>query len=174
MSTLASIALTSVAVLSTTTPAVAMDPERRALLAIPVSKFAEAVGCAAPVENPQDILMAELGPDESEDISTYIAFPYTDVGCQGGTGTTTAIPVVVRVNEYRPSAPSYVDLWATSKIEFVGMHSRNLVSVEALAMNRIRIVSLEYGEGDANCCPSMLVDRVYRWERGGIWRPEVE
>ena len=173
MSTLASIALTSAAVLSTTTPAAAMDPERRALLAIPVTKFAEAVGCAAPVENPQDILMAELGLNESEDIATYIAFPITDVGCEGGTGTTAFFPVVVRVKEYRSWAP-YVDLWATSEIKFVGMNSRNLKSVEALAMNRIRIVALEYGEGDANCCPSMLVDRVYRWERGGIWRPEVE
>ncbi|NOD86698.1 MULTISPECIES: hypothetical protein [unclassified Ruegeria] len=150
--------------------AMAMDADREAIINEKVGSFVDAVGCADP-EAAQSLL-AELGTDDF-DVTTYIAFPVVDVGCAGGAGTSAFTPVVVRVPEYRPSA-AHVDMWATAEIEFVGIPARGLISIEALASNRMHIVGKDFADGDPNCCPSKLVDRVYRWERGGFWLPEVD
>ncbi|NOC82838.1 hypothetical protein [Ruegeria sp. HKCCD6428] len=151
--------------------AMALDAERHAIVASQVDSFVSAVGCTES-DGAHEILIADLGTDDL-DVSTYIAFPVADVGCQGGTGTSAFTPVVVRVPEYRTMA-AHVDMWATAEIDFVGMPSRGLVAVEALANDRVRIVGHKFADGDPNCCPSKIVDRVYRYEREGFWLPEVD
>ncbi|NOE20831.1 hypothetical protein GS634_22095 [Ruegeria atlantica] len=150
--------------------ATAMDADRETIVNEKVSSFVNAVGCVDP-EAAQS-LIAELGTNDL-DVTTYIAFPIVDIGCAGGTGTAAFTPVVVRVPEHQPFA-AHVDMWATAEIDFVGMPARGLTSVAALAPNRIHIVGKDFADGDPNCCPSKLVDRVYRWERGGFWLPEID
>ena len=157
--------------------AMALDPERRALITEPVINFANAIGCSdygIIGEETEEILIAELGTDESGHYSSYIAFPIVDIECAGGSGTSAFTPTVVRVDEIR--LRSYVDLQETSDIEFIGLSTRGLVSVEALSSDRILISAMQYADGDPNCCPSEQVSQIYskHWGRGGFWLPEID
>lgn len=131
--------------------------------------YADSLGCAGSIE-PADI--ATLVPWETGTIreeAEYAAIWYGDIGCLGGSGTTTPNLAIVKIGS---GNTFYVVPGRSSpQIAFETAGSRIGVSrILGNTKNTLTLEGYDYAENDAMCCPSIRKQFTVRSDEKGNWR----
>ena len=124
-----------------------------------VSRYAQATGCFT--EQPLNPRLITKYEDKENGIeNAYIAMPYSDLSCAGGTGTTAATIVVVRDvgGKYHPGYYK-VDPALSQPVARQEGLPRSMISIYQKD-GQLFATGLEYGDNDPNCCPS--IKTVYK------------
>lgn len=99
----------------------------------------------------------------------YLVFAASDVGCQGGTGSTFYVPVVVE-GQFSSLHFHVVPEESGPLVELDLVNLSSLESVEAIDKRTIRVKWKDWADGDGNCCPSLSSEVVLNQDRFGNWR----
>ncbi|MFQ1702766.1 hypothetical protein ACJ5NV_19470 [Loktanella agnita] len=118
------------------------------------------------------VLQAEQGVFDSEPYKEgrFLILVAADLGCLGGTGTVSYLPIMV---EKGMSSSAYYVLPELSApaIQIEGVYPQFIQSLRALDTQQIEITWLEYAADDANCCPSITNTAILQQDAAGNWRP---
>lgn len=132
--------------------------------------YANAISCDTPNLKPADVAALipwKKGTEREE--AEYAVIWYGDVGCLGGSGTTTANLAIVKIGA---GNTFYVVPGRSSpQISFETAGSR--ISVSRILGNTENTLTLEgydYAENDAMCCPSIRKQFTVRSDEKGNWR----
>lgn len=131
--------------------------------------YADSLGCAQNIE-PTDIAALvpwKKGTEREE--AEYAVIWYGDIGCLGGSGTTTANLAIVKIGS---GNTFYVDPGRSSpQINFETTGSRIGVSrILGNTKNTLTLEGFDYAENDAMCCPSIRKQFTVRSDSKGNWR----
>lgn len=126
-------------------------------------KYAESLGCGGDGEldalERKNIARFDVSGAGDKAPSTYVAAVNADFTCFGGSGTTRSRLVVLEVQTWRASAPTYVLPELSEPIAdaigappfFTSLYVKN---------GQLYATSLNYGPNDTQCCPSFR--EIYR------------
>lgn len=132
--------------------------------------YANAISCDTPDIKPADI--AALLPWKKGIIredAEYAVIWYGDIGCNGGSGTTTANIAIVKIGA---GNTFYVVPGRSSpQIDFETAASRIGVSrILGNTENTLTLEGYDYAQNDAMCCPSIRKQFSVRSDEKGNWR----
>jgi hypothetical protein len=126
--------------------------------------YAEGISCVDGPSTPNDIVT--LKPYEKDDPldSEFLVFWVGDVGCNGGSATTTQNIALVRVGSFNQF---YVDPLRSSPA--VGLPVGQIAKIIGNTTDSITLETLEYAESDAHCCPSVRYQVTLQVDKNGQW-----
>lgn len=153
----------------TTMAASAQEEDSRARtyaeLAPVAVKYAESLGCGGDGDlhalKDTNIARFDVTGTGNKAPSTYVAAVSADFGCLGGSGTTASRLVVLDVQTWRGSAPTYVLPELSEPNAYVIGGPRDITSLY-VKNGQLHATSVEYGPDDKQCCPSER--HIYRVE----------
>ncbi|MCM1511912.1 MAG: hypothetical protein NC112_02185 [Oxalobacter formigenes] len=130
--------------------------------------YADSLGCAGSIE-PSDVAALVPWKNTLRKEAEYAAIWYGDIGCQGGSGATTANIAIVNIGS---GNTFYVDPARSSpQISFETANSRIGVSrILGNTKNTLTLEGFDYAENDAMCCPSIRKQFTVRSDSKGNWR----
>ncbi|MCM1129293.1 MAG: hypothetical protein NC211_06110 [Alistipes senegalensis] len=130
--------------------------------------YADSLGCAGSIEPSAIAALVPWKKDTLRENAKYAAIWYGDIGCQGGSGTTTANIAIVNIGS---GNTFYVDPARSSpQISFETANSRIGVSrILGNTKNTLTLEGFDYAENDAMCCPSIRKQFTVRSDSQGNW-----
>ena len=134
-----------------------------------VKWYASAIACNVSEVSPKDIaaLVPYKTADDREN-AKYAVLWHGDIGCLGGSGTSTTNIAIVTVS----TGDSFVvdPLRSSPVIEFESVLSRDFARLVGNTGDSLVLDGKEYDEKDAMCCPSLPVRITVRVDAGGNWK----
>jgi hypothetical protein len=132
-----------------------------------VNGYANSISCGGVAVGPKDI--AALVPYKTlydYDDARYAVLWHGDIGCAGGSGTTTVNIAIVTVGRFDSFV---VDPLLSSPVVSFPM---GLEHLELIGNTRDSLVldGFEYGPKDARCCPSVPFRVTMRVDEKGNWK----
>jgi len=123
-----------------------------------VLKYAESTGCADDTLDPK--LVSKFSDKENGIEDAFIAMVSTDIGCMGGSGTSGFEIFLLKKAEGREGIddPTFDYLKVTPELSapVAGSNATTRLFTSLYQKNgQLFATGLEYGEDDANCCPSL-------------------
>ena len=134
-----------------------------------IKNYANSVACATTFDIPdggtsiKDVILAYK--DNFGETSYFVLWG-GDISCAGGTGTSSYY--ISEVGKYRDTNPFLViqrDVF--SFLEDINF--RAIIRFKKLDENKYEIVSIDYGNDDSNCCPSLKQKYIVSQVKGS-WK----
>lgn len=133
-----------------------------------VNLYAEAIACL-PDENLSGRDIAAMSPLKDMDLREEAKFAVVwrgDIGCAGGSGTTGAHLAVVKVGA---GDSFYVDAYESEPTVDAGL-PRAIEKIVGATKDSLILDVLDYGDKDANCCPSLRTRITLKQLQNGKWQ----
>ena len=130
--------------------------------------YADSLGCASGIEPTDMVGLLPWKKGIIREDAEYAVIWYGDIGCNGGSGTTTANIAIVKIGS---GNTFYVVPGRSSpQIDFETVSSRHSVSrILGNTQNTLTLEGYDYAENDAMCCPSIRKQFTVRSDEKGNW-----
>lgn len=132
-----------------------------------VSRYGSSIGCLEAGPEAKDI--AALTPFKSmmqRDDAKFAVLWVGDIGCAGGSGTISYNLAIVKVGA---GNNFYVDPWQ-SEPAITTEIPRAIERIVGATNDTLILDTLDYGENDANCCPSIRERITIKSDKEGNWK----
>lgn len=129
--------------------------------------YSNAVACGVGDITAKDI--AALSPYKSFDDrekAEYAALWEGDIGCSGGSGSSTTNISIVKIGE---GGSFLIDPSRSSPIINFSAPVRYISKIVGNTRDTLILEGLKYGEKDSNCCPSIPVRFTLKLNKNGNW-----
>lgn len=131
------------------------------------TQYIHAVACeASPVTSKQIIPLTPYTTEDNRWDAEYAVLWSGDIGCQGGSGTSSANLLIVKIGA---GAFYYVDSQhSTPNIRYESP-TNWVTHIVSYSANRLVLAGKTYAEKDPHCCPSLHTEFIVERNDQGDW-----
>lgn len=131
------------------------------------SQYINAIACeTTPVTVKQIVPLSAYTNDDNRWDAQYAVLWSGDIGCQGGSGTSSANLLIVKIGA---GDFYYVDSQLSSPNIAYESPTNWVTQIMSYSANRLVLAGKTYTDQDPHCCPSQLTEFILDRDKKGNW-----
>lgn len=132
------------------------------------TQYIHSIACeTSPVTAKQIIPLTPYSSEDTRWDAQYAVLWSGDIGCQGGSGTSSANLLIVKIGA---GAFYYVDSKQSSPNIHYESPTNWVTNVTSFSANRMVLAGRTYASQDPHCCPSVLTEFILERDKQANWR----